>query len=87
MRVDREVLVASEEARVAMVVSARDAVGNPTKAGLRLESDLGSAVTFTERKPGEYTGVLGIPPGFGGRERLELRLLTEWHSAPPSPRG
>ena len=82
MRVDREVLVASEEARVAVAVSARDAVGNPAKAGLRLESDLGSGVTFTERKPGEYTGVLGIAPGFGGRERLELRLLAEGTSSP-----
>lgn len=82
MRVDRQVLVASEEARLAVAVSARDAVGNPAKAGLRLESDLGSGVTFTERKPGEYTGVLDITPGFGGRERLELRLLAEGASTP-----
>ncbi len=82
MKVDREELVASEEARVAVEVSARDGMGNPTKAGLRLESDLGEGVTLTERQPGEYAGVLGIRPGFGGRERLELRLLADGGASP-----
>jgi hypothetical protein len=82
MRVDREELVASEEARVTVVVSARDGIGNPAKARLRLESERGEGVALTERRPGEYVGVLGITPGFGGRERLELRLLAEGGSAP-----
>jgi hypothetical protein len=82
LRVDREVLVASEEARVAVEVSARDAVGNPARAGLRLESELGGGVLLTERQPGEYTGLLGVAPGFGVRETLELRLLAEGGTAP-----
>ncbi len=82
MQVDREELVASEEARVTVAVSARDGMGNPAKVGLRLESDLGEGVTLTERRPGEYSGVLGITPDFGGRERFELRLLAEGGSAP-----
>ncbi|WP_257447209.1 hypothetical protein [Archangium lipolyticum] len=82
MRLDREQLVASEEARVAVEVSARDAAGNPARAGLRLESEAGGAVVLTERQPGEYAGVLGIAPGFGARERLELRLLADGGSTP-----
>jgi hypothetical protein len=82
MRVDREELVASEEARVKVEVSARDGIGNPARAALRLESDLGGGVVLTELRPGEYAGVLGIMPGFGGRERLELRLLAEGGASP-----
>ncbi|HEX8825322.1 MAG TPA: hypothetical protein VF794_35740 [Archangium sp.] len=82
MRVDREVLVASEETRLAVQVSARDAVGNPARVDLRLDSNLGSGVTLTERQVGEYAGVLQLTPSFGGRERLELRLLAEGDSAP-----
>ncbi|WNG48026.1 hypothetical protein F0U60_30700 [Archangium minus] len=82
MKVDREELVASEEARVAVAVSVRDAVGNPTRAGLRLESDFGGDGGLTERQLGEYAGEFGIKPRFGGRERLELRLLAEGFSAP-----
>lgn len=81
LRVDREVLVASEEMRVAVQVSARDAVGNPARVGLRLDSELGR-VTLTERRVGDYAGELELAPDFGGRERLELRLLAEGDSAP-----
>lgn len=82
MRVDRKELVAAEEVRVAVEVSARDAVGNPAKAALRLEAELGSGAVLTERRPGEYTGALVLTPGFGGRETLELRLLAEGISEP-----
>lgn len=82
MRVDHEELVASEEVRVAVEVSARDAAGNPASAGLRLESDLVGEGGLTERQPGEYAGVLGFAPRFGTRERVELRLLAEGAPAP-----
>jgi hypothetical protein len=81
MRAEREVLVASEEPRVAVQVSAKDAAGNPTRAGLRLDTELGR-VTLTERKVGDYVGELALAPDFGGRQRLELRLLAEGQSAP-----
>jgi hypothetical protein len=87
MRVDREELVASEEARVSVEVSARDAAGNPARGALRLESGLGGAVALTERQPGEYAGVLDIPPRFEGRERVELRLLAEGFSEPVATRA
>ncbi|PTL85304.1 hypothetical protein [Vitiosangium sp. GDMCC 1.1324] len=86
MRVDREALVASEEVRVAVKVAVRDALGNPAHAGLRLESDVTGAQMLTERKPGEYAGVLELSPRFGGRERLELRVLAEGVSAPVGSR-
>jgi hypothetical protein len=82
MRVDHEELVASEEVRVTVEVSARDAAGNPASAGLRLESDLPGEGGLTERQPGEYAGVLGFAPRFGTRERVELRLLAEGAPAP-----
>ncbi|MFY0523343.1 hypothetical protein ACN28I_09215 [Archangium gephyra] len=82
MRVDHEELVASEEVRVTVEVSARDAAGNPASAGLRLESDLAGEGGLTERQPGEYAGVLGFAPRFGTRERVELRLLAEGTPAP-----
>jgi hypothetical protein len=81
MRMDREVLVASEKTQVAVQVSARDAAGNPARAGLRIDSELGQ-VTLTERQGGEYVGALELASDFGGRERLELRLLAEGESAP-----
>ena len=81
LRMDREVLVASEKTQVAVQVSARDAAGNPARAGLRIDSELGE-VTLTERQGGEYVGALELAPDFGGRERLELRLLAEGESAP-----
>lgn len=82
MRVDRDELVASEDARVAVEVSIRDAVGNPARGELRLESELGGPVVLTERQPGEYAGVLGVRPRFAGRERVELRLFSEGASEP-----
>jgi hypothetical protein len=86
LRLDRETIVASEEARVEVAVSARDAAGNPASAGLRLESEAGEGVVLTERRPGEYAGVLTVTPGFGARERLELRLLVEGNATPVSRR-
>ncbi|QRK07058.1 hypothetical protein JQX13_44575 [Archangium violaceum] len=82
MKVDREEVVAAEEIRMAVEVSVRDAAGNPTRAWLRLESDPEGEGVLTERQPGEYSGVFGIRPRFGGRERLELRLLVEGLSEP-----
>jgi hypothetical protein len=82
MRVDPEELVASEDIRVAVEVSAWDAAGNPARAGLRLESDLAAEGVLTERQPGEYAGVLGLAPRFGAREQVELRLLAEGAPAP-----
>ncbi|QRN93419.1 hypothetical protein JRI60_30020 [Archangium violaceum] len=82
MRVDREEIVASEEVRMAVEVSARDAAGNPARVGLRLEPEVGDGVVLTERQPGEYAGALGVAPGFGARERLELRLFAEGGSTP-----
>jgi hypothetical protein len=82
MRVDSEELVATEEVRVAVEVSARDAVGNPARAGLRLESDFAAEGVLTERQPGEYAGVFRLAPRFGTRERVELRLFSEEASAP-----
>jgi hypothetical protein len=81
MRAEREVIVASENTRVAVQVSARDAAGNPTRAGLRLETELGR-VTLTERQLGDYVGALALEADFRGRQRLELRLLAEGESAP-----
>ncbi|MGZ3459721.1 MAG: hypothetical protein ACXU86_14595, partial [Archangium sp.] len=63
-------------------VSVRDAAGNPARAGLRLEADGAGAAALAERQPGEYAGVLGLAPRFGGREGLELRLLAEGVSEP-----
>ncbi len=82
MRVDHEELVASEEVRVAVEVSARDAAGNPTPAGLRLESDFAGEGALTERQAGEYAGVFHLTPRFGTREQVVLRLLAEGTSAP-----
>lgn len=82
LKVDREELLASEQTHVGVEISAWDAVGNPTSAGLRLESDLALEGALTERRPGEYAGVMQVPPRFGGRERLELRLLREGSATP-----
>ncbi|MFL5358668.1 hypothetical protein [Archangium sp.] len=86
LRVDRDELVASEDARVAVDVSVRDAVGNPAHGVLRLESSLGGSGVLTERQAGEYVGALGIPPHFAGRERVELRLFAEGVSEPVATR-
>ncbi|HYO66525.1 MAG TPA: hypothetical protein VEU33_10610 [Archangium sp.] len=82
MRVDTEELVASEEVRVAVEVSARDAVGNPARVRLRLESDFAGTGGLTERQPGGYAGVFSLAPRFGTREQVELRLFSEEASAP-----
>ncbi|MFY0568134.1 hypothetical protein ACN28E_30470 [Archangium lansingense] len=82
MRVDREELVASEEVRVTVEVSARDAVGNPARADLRLESDFAGEGMLTERQPGVYAGAFSLAPLFGTREQVVLRLLADGASAP-----
>ena len=81
MRAEPKVIVASENPRVAVQVSAKDAAGNPARAGLRLDTELGR-VTLTERRVGDYVGELALAPDFGGRQRLELRLLAEGEPAP-----
>ncbi|HSP80561.1 MAG TPA: hypothetical protein VLQ93_18655, partial [Myxococcaceae bacterium] len=82
MRVEPEVLVASEEAKVEVVVSAWDATGNPTGAGLRLESSLGGEAMLEEQQPGRLTGVLEVAPAFRGSEELEVRLLADGGTTP-----
>jgi hypothetical protein len=87
MKVDRQELVAAEEARVGVEVSAWDAVGNPTRSTLRLESDLGGSVTLAERQPGQYAATLDVAPVFGGRRQLELRLFAEGGAEPVLTHG
>jgi hypothetical protein len=87
LRVGSDELVASEEARVSVDVSVRDAAGNPAHAELRLESGLGGGVVLTERQAGEYVGALDIPPQFAGREQVELRLFAEGVSEPVATRA
>ncbi|WPB81625.1 hypothetical protein KYC5002_21210 [Archangium violaceum] len=82
LRVDPGELVASEEVRVAVEVSARDAAGNPARADPRLESDFAGEGALTERQAGEYAGVFRFAPRFGTREQVELRLLAGEASAP-----
>lgn len=86
MRVERDELVASEDARVSVDVSVRDAAGNPAQGALRLESDLGGSAVLAERQAGEYAGTLAIPPRFAGHERVELRLFAEGVSEPVATR-
>jgi hypothetical protein len=82
LRVDREELVADEEARVAVEVTARDGVGNPARAALRLESSFGKGGALEERQVGVYAGVIEVAPAFGGRDRLELRLFADGGKTP-----
>ncbi|MFY0575574.1 hypothetical protein ACN28S_15485 [Cystobacter fuscus] len=86
MRLDRDELVASEEARVLVEVSARDAVGNPTRAGLRLASELSEELPLVEQRAGEYAARLALPTRFAGRESVELRLLREGSATPVATR-
>ncbi|WP_157758524.1 hypothetical protein [Cystobacter fuscus] len=86
MRLDRDEFVASEEARVLVEVSARDAVGNPTRAGLRLASELSEELTLVEQRVGEYATRLTLPARFAGRESVELRLLREGSGEPVATR-
>lgn len=86
MRVDREELVASEDARVRVEVSVRDAVGNPTRAGLRLESELSGASALVEQRTGEYATWLKFPAHFAGQETSRVRLLAEGQAAPVETR-
>jgi hypothetical protein len=87
MKVDRSEVVAAEEARVGVEVSAWDGMGNPARASLQLVSSLGDKVTLTERQPGRYAAALGVVPAFGGQRRLELRLFAEGGAEPVLTQG
>ncbi len=87
MKLDRQELVAAEEARLGVEVSAWDGAGNPARATLRLESSLGGRVMLMERQPGQYAATLDVMPVFRGHQQLELRLLAEAGAEPVLTRG
>jgi hypothetical protein len=82
MKVDREAVTASEDARVKVEVLARDEVGNPADVELRLLTDLAEPVALHALEAGRYAGELLLPARIGARESVELRVQAAGSEAP-----
>lgn len=62
-------------------VRAKDSVGNPAKARLRVEHE-GGATPLAEAAPGTYRGTVAVPEALAGRESLALEVVAEGSAQP-----
>jgi hypothetical protein len=76
---DRE-LIAADDPRARLHVSARDSAGNAPGDALQFESSAGQ-VSATVTAPGEWDLALALEPSFAGRDSVEVRAKASSTSA------